>query len=125
MAIVWFLAGVIAGVLAGAFLLVQSLIVVFFGIPFAARLREKGALLSWAPVRRYVVSLLLLLGLFAVVTWAVWHFAPGKSGWGYALGLAMTVLPGLGHCGPTANNVSDFMESNGEFIDPSALSRAS
>ncbi|MHC4091987.1 MAG: hypothetical protein ACYSVY_17255, partial [Planctomycetota bacterium] len=72
----------VVGILAAAFLLASPIIILVFGIPFTFEMKRQGVLTSTSPVGRYLVSLFLLLGLSAVVSWGVWHFFPAYV-WGY------------------------------------------
>jgi len=108
------------GIVAAAILLAQPIIILVFGIPFTYEMRRKGILTSTAPVSRYTVSLFLLLGLFGLVTWAMWHFFPAFI-WGYIVGVVLTLLPGLRKCGRNQANISDFFEVNDEYVDRRAF----
>ena len=64
----------IFGVVAAAFLLAPPIIILVFGIPFTYEMKREGVLTNALPAARYFLSLFVLLGLFAVVSWGVWHF---------------------------------------------------
>ena len=115
--VAWF-----AGILAGAWLLAPVIIILMFGIPFTYEMKRKGVLTSTAPAKRYVVSFVLLLGLFGLVSWSMWYLFPEYL-WGYIVGVALTVLPNFRKCGRTEANVTEFLETNGEYVDQEALAR--
>lgn len=110
----------LVGMFAAAFLLAPPVIILVFGVPFALELKRKGVLTSAAPAVRLVVSFFLLLAEFGLVSWAVWHFFP-KCMWVYAVGVGLTLLPGLRKCGRTEANMKDFFDSNTEYINKEAL----
>jgi hypothetical protein len=110
------------GVFAAAFLLASPIIIVVFGIPFTYEMRRQGILTSTAPASRYFVSFFLLLGLFGFSTWGVWHFFPAYI-WGYVVGVAVTLLPSLRKCTRNEANMTDFFETNAEYVDKDAFSK--
>src|SRR2546428_4732064 len=91
----WFSLTWVIGIVAGAFLLAQPLIVLFFGIPFTARLKRLGVLKSNVPFVRYLVSLVVLLGLFVAATMGVQSWLHDYIA-GYYIGVGLTLFFALG-----------------------------
>lgn len=108
-----------AGLIVGA---VAPITIITFAIPFTYEMKRKGVLRSTAPATRYIVSFVLLLGLFVAASWAMWHFFP-KYIWGYVIGVLLIVLPKVRLSGRTATNVDTFFKDNAEHVDQEALSR--
>ena len=116
-ALAWF-----AGIAAASFLLGPPIIIVFFGIPFTYEMKRKGVLTSTAPATRYIISFVLLMTLFAAMSWAMWHFFP-RFIWAYAVGVLFTIVPRLRACGRTELNIAEFFEAQAEDVDQDALAR--
>jgi hypothetical protein len=108
----------IVGVAATAFLLTPPLIIIFFAIPYTIELNKIGAMHSYAPIKTYVVSLVLLPSLFILITWAGYAYFRGVFV-GYAIGCAIAFLLSLGKLGRNPANLSDYIESNASLIEPS------
>ena len=119
---IWFCIAWGIGVVVAAFLLLQPLIVLCFGIPFTMRLRRFGILRGPGSLVQYCVSLILLPLLF-------WAATEGMQAWlpnamlGYWIGIALTVLRGLGSCGANETNVKEYLQSNIKTIDVEAWQR--
>lgn len=112
----------VGGLVIGAFLLVQSIIILIFGLPFTFEMKQRGVLTSATPAWRYLVWLILLGVLFVAASWVVWHFWP-KYIWGYGVGVGMALLLGVGRCGHNEANVTDFFRTNAKYVDQEALAR--
>lgn len=110
------------GIVAAAFLLAPPIIIAVFGVPFTYEMKRKGILTSTAPARRYFVSLFLLLGVFALITWGVWHFFRAYTLW-YVIGVLLALLPSLRKCGRSRTNVAEFFQTNARYVDEDARSR--
>lgn len=110
------------GVVAAAFLLAPPVIILVFGIPFTYEMKREGILTNTLSAGRYFVSLFVLLGLFGVVSWGVWHFFPAYT-WGYVVGLVLTLVPSLRKCGRTQANITEFFDTNAEHVNKDALTR--
>ncbi len=112
----------VVGIVAASFLLAPPIIILVFGIPFTYEMKRQGVLTGSSPAGRYLASLFLLLGLFVVVSWGIWHFFPAYV-WGYVVGLVLTFVPSLRKCGRTQANIADFLATNSECLDKDALAR--
>jgi hypothetical protein len=110
------------GIAAAAVLLAPPIIIVVFGIPFTYEMKRNGVLTSTVPARRYLVSFVLLLGVFALITWGVWAFFRAYSLW-YVIAALLTLLLNLRKCGRSRVNVAEFFQTNAKYVDKDALSR--
>jgi hypothetical protein len=120
---IWFCVTWVIGIFAGAFLLIQSLIVLFFGIPFTVRLRRLGAMRGRGPLFRYLVSLILLSLLFWATTAGMYAWLP-KHMYGYWIGVGLALLSGIGKYSASPANIQDYCDSNAKDIDVEALESA-
>ncbi len=68
MIFLWLTIALVVGLVAGAFFILQSLIIICFGISFTLRLRRLGILCGRGPLLQYSVLLVLLPVLFYAVT---------------------------------------------------------
>jgi hypothetical protein len=109
-ALAWIVGGAI-----GAFTVVQSLIIVRFGIPLAVHLNNKGAMSNYAPVRRYIISFLFLSLVLAISSVAVFSFFP-RYIFPYLLGLTITFLWGNNAARLNKDNLADFLQSNAKYL---------
>ncbi len=118
--VLWFSLAWILGICAGALLLVQPLIALFFGLPFTLRLKRLGVLRSNLPFAKYLGSLVLLLTVF-------WFATTGMRAWlpeqivGYYIGVSVAVLFSLAHWRANPANMQDYVETNASYIDAEAL----
>lgn len=110
------------GTILSSFLLIPPLIILFFGIPFTIELRRKGIITTLVPVYKYLVSLILLSGLFLLATWAIWNYFP-QYFWAYAVGVLIILFSGIGKCGRNKDNIEDYLTNNAEFIDQEKFQR--
>ena len=108
------------GLVAGAFFVIQPLIVLFFGIPFTIKLKRMGAIVGNGPIPMYLGSLIIMPILFSLATWGASTWLP-KQMVAYWIGVGLTVLMGLGQCGATPTNVGEYIETNSKFIDPNVI----
>lgn len=122
MTFVYILIAWVVGIIASSFLLVPPIIILAFGIPFTYEMKQAGVLTSIAPASRYTVSLVLLLALFVLASWAIWHFFP-RYIWGYIVGVVLTLFPNLAKCGRTEANVSEFFQTNAQYVNQDAMRR--
>jgi hypothetical protein len=106
----------VVGLAAGAFLLVQSMIILFFGIPFTLRLRAVGAFKSGSPLRSYLVWLITLLGLFALLSIGIYTWF-SKYAVAYWVGSGFAVMSAIGNCGQSPGNLQDYLQYNLHRID--------
>lgn len=120
---VGFLSALAVGVAAGIICVIQPLIIILFGIPLTLSLNRQGAMKTYAPIARYCVSLVLLLGTFSLVTWIMWSFF-SKMFFVYIAGVAMVVVVGARKCGANPNNLADYMQSHAKLLDPNWVRRA-
>jgi len=110
----------IIGLVAGAFFVIQPLIVLFFGIPFTLKLKRLGAIVGNGPIPMYLGSLIIMPILFSLITWGISSWLP-KQMLAYWVGVGFTVLMGLGKCGASPTNVGEYLDTNFKFIDPNAI----
>jgi hypothetical protein len=122
MFIIWFGAAWFIGIFTGAFLLIQPLIVLLFGIPFTLRLRRLGIMRGRGPLIEYIVSLIFLPLLFFGATAAMKTWLPDYIA-GYWIGAGIALLLGIGKCGANPVNMQDYLRSNARDIDTDALLR--
>lgn len=108
------------GIVAGAFFVIQPLIVLFFGIPFTLKLKRLGAIVGNGPIPMYLGSLIIMPILFSLITWGISSWLP-KQMLAYWVGVGFTVLMGLGKCGASPTNVGEYLDTNSKFIDPNAI----
>lgn len=121
MPFVLFVVGLPLGSLLGAFLVLQPLIIMFFGMPFTRAL-NKDDLLHGAPVMtRLIVSLVLLttLCVLAVVALEIW--APTGLRRGIFVGAIWATVKGLNRVGMNTANLSDYVQANGRYMDASTV----
>jgi hypothetical protein len=119
MEIVFFIVSWVVGGLVGAFTLGQVFILARFGIPTAFRWYKQGWLTGPAPVSRYIISLILLTGVFVAVSWVATRFFP-EYVTGYWIGVGITAFFGLAKSGTTTDNLADFVQSNVAYINHAA-----
>ena len=119
---IWFSVTWVVGLFTGAFFLIQTLIVLFFGIPFTLRLRRLGIIRGRGALIRHSVSLILLPLLFWAATAGMQACLP-KHMPGYWIGVGLALLGGIGRCGANADNMKDYFRSNARDIDAEALQR--
>jgi hypothetical protein len=101
------------GLFVTSFTVIQSLIIIFFGIPITNKLNEEGVLRKNNNIiKGYLISLLIFFSVFVVVTLGIVLFAPQYSIMGYFVGVGSTLLFGLGQIGGNKNNISDYYEVN-------------
>ncbi|RMG00736.1 MAG: hypothetical protein D6735_13085 [Acidobacteria bacterium] len=105
----------IVGMVIGALFLGQCLIIIRFGIPTAVRLANAGVMSSYAPVRNYAISFILLSVLLAAFTVAVFLFFPTYK-FPYLFGLAITFLLANNAAGFNPNNLADFLQFNARYL---------
>lgn len=110
------------GLAAGALLLVQSFIVLFFGIPFTFRLRRLGIMSGRGPIASYCVSLLLLPLIFAGACFGMLSWFPHNMT-AYWVGASWAFVLGMFRCGANTTNIKEYIESNANDIDITELSK--
>ncbi len=119
----WFSLAWVIGIVAGAFFLIQPLIILLFAIPFTVRLKRLRVLKSNTPLLRYPISLVLLLALLLAATKGVQTWLHSYLA-GYYIGVGITLLFGLAKLGANPANIQDYLETNSSYIDTEALKRA-
>lgn len=114
--IILFIVGWLAGLIVASFTLVQSGIIIFFGIPTTRKLTSEGVLKKDNPInKRHLISLAILLTLFAGIICAIYFWLPGAFV-GFLVGTGLVLLFSLGKLGANNNNVSDYMETNRRYL---------
>lgn len=106
----------------GIVCVIPSLIIVIFAIPFTALLNWQGAMKTYAPIAQYSVSLVLLIGIFWLLSWAVWRYFNNVSV-GYLAGVAMAVVLGIKRLGANSDNIADYLRSHARRLDPEWMSK--
>jgi hypothetical protein len=122
MAIIWTGIALVAGFIVGVLSLVQPLIILVFGIPFTLEMRRKGVLTSTAPVIKYLLALLVLLGVLVFTSWAMLYWFP-RYAVGYAIGAGAALVFAVGKCGRTPANMRDFFRDNARYMDEEVMQR--
>lgn len=114
----------IIGAFLGLFVLGQAITVLLFGIPFSNKLIQAGVMNGSGPIPRYLLSITILSGVFALATWATHSWAP-KRVEPYWIGVIAMQFVGLfkGMFGESDLNIKEYLQTNAEFIDPIALQR--
>jgi hypothetical protein len=116
MDILYFVIGWLAGLSVGSFTLVQMLIILFFGFPVTRKLQKAGLLSDNNNIQRNnVISLIILSGIFISAWFVISYIFPGVK-IGFIFGGGMALLMSIGKCGMNANNLSDYIQSNKEFL---------
>ncbi len=113
---VWFCVTWVIGIIAGAFFLIQPLIVIFFAIPFSMKLKSRGIMNGSGPLPMYIGSAIGLSCIFAAITYGI-HAWLAKQMLGYWIGVGLTLLNGLRKIGANQTNVQEFIEMNSRFLD--------
>lgn len=109
----------VLGTAATSFLLIPPLIVLFFAIPFTIELKRKGIVHSFAPAYKYLVSFILLFGLFLIIIWAVWSYT--NYFLAYLIGIAIILPSGLKKCGKNPDNLNEYLITNSDYINNEKL----
>lgn len=122
MQILYFFIGWMVGIFVISFTLIQALIIIFFGIPTTITFNKSGRLKKNNGIlKRYFISLLVLLFLFGLINLIVFSFSSALA-WGYIFGGGMAMLLGLGKIGLNQDTMEDYVQSNKQYFDDSAPS---
>jgi hypothetical protein len=121
---IFYLIAFFAGVVFGSLALVPLLIIMCFGIPCTMELNQKSVLKSCVPMVHCIVSLVVLLSIFTVATWACYNFLLKGFG-GYIAGILVTVIVGLYRCNENRANLVDYWRDPGKYSEPKLLIKAS
>lgn len=97
------------------FTITPIMIIFAFGIPYTLYLNKVGALKTYAPIKREVVSALLLGAVFLLYGWAVLVFTGQLSA--LVIGVVIPVILSFGKIGKNASNISDYVSSNARYIN--------
>lgn len=117
---VYLISAWLAGLTVGALCIAQSITIVVFAIPFSRELYGAGVLRTRAPLLHYLVSLILLVGLLGLATWAMWRYFPGYFV-AYAAGAIIPVVLGARSCGRNAATVREYFEVNSKYMNDGAF----
>jgi hypothetical protein len=119
---IWSSIAFLMGLAAGALLLIQSFIVLFFGIPFTIRLRRLGIMRGRGPIVSYCVSLLLLPLIFVGICLGMLSWLPHAMT-AYWVGVSGAFVLGIFRCGANPTNIKEYIESNANDIDMTELNK--
>lgn len=108
--------GWILGLFIASFTLIQVGIILFFGIPVTRKFTKEGALKeNNSIVKRYWISLLVLLSIYALVAGII-YFVSWNCFMGFLVGTGIILLLSLGKLGANKNNMADYLETNKEYF---------
>lgn len=105
-----------AGLFIFSFTIVPILIIIFFSIPHTISLNKQGKLKSLTPIRNNLISLALLGAIFGAILWALFKYFPVSIFYGFLFGCGISLLFSLGKFGANPDNMSDYLDSNKEYI---------
>lgn len=111
-----FFASWMAGLFVFSFTIVPILIIFFFSIPHSISLNRQGKLKSLVPIRNNLISAILLALIFAIILWLIIRYLPTSVLYGFLIGSSVSFLFSLGKLGSNPNNMSDYMDSNKEYL---------
>ncbi len=118
---VYLLMGWFIGIAITSFTLVPIMIIFFFGIPTTRRLTKDGTLQAGNPIiKNYFISVLILGLVFTGAWWVIGNFFPSLLV-GFWIGAVISVFLGLGKSGTNENNLSDYLETNKNYISAASL----
>jgi hypothetical protein len=110
--IFWFI-----GLGLASFTLIPVLIIFVFGIPTTKKLEKAGALkVNNGITKRYMISLAILPLVLLAVIGITFLFIPNAI-IALVIGMGMAILFGLGQIGKNKNNVSDYLETNKQYLE--------
>ena len=113
---IWFIGTFLLGLFVGSLLLSQIPIVLFFGIPFSAKLKSKGILLNNKPFLYYAGTLVIVPCIYYAATLGAQKWLnPYITAWW--IGSFLPIVFGMGAFGANPNNISDYVEQNKENLD--------
>ena len=108
------------GLFVTSFTVIQVLIIFFFGIPYTIKLDHLGFLKERGRkeiVRGYIYSALLLLSVFALITYFIYHFGKSHIAISYGAGAIFSLFLSIGKVGFNKNNKSDYLSTNRNFLN--------
>lgn len=112
------ISGFILGLIICSFSLLQVLICIFFGIPITIKLTREGVLVRPNPiVKRYFLSIFILLTIFVTMTTLFYLYSPEFIFNGYVVGVVITLILAIGKFGKNQNNIDDFIETNSRYFN--------
>jgi len=112
MGFVFFLIGLIVA----SFTLIQTLIIIVFGIPTTKKLeRVKILIEDNGIIKRYFLTIAILLSLFLGALLIIF-FASENGYIGFLVGSATALLFGVGKVGKNASNVADYLQINMRYL---------
>lgn len=120
MDIVYFVIGWFVGLFITSLVLVQILIILFFGFPVTRKLQKAGLLSDNNNIQRNNVISLIILSVIFIGAWLIISYAFPGIKIGFIFGGGMILLMSIGKCGMSTNNLSDYIQSNQRFLKVSS-----
>ena len=110
------------GLLTGALLLVQVVIVLLFGLPFSRKLRKMGILKGPGTLRSFGLALIILPILFGLATWGWLALVPGRVV-AYCVGAFISIMLAVGSVGANPGRIFNYIPHRPEDIDRDQLAK--
>lgn len=99
---------------------ITPIIIIFsFGIPYTMYLKKEGVVKTLAPIKKELLSVLILGTTFALYSWGIVYFT--RNVWILIIGVGMPVIMSIGKVGKNPSNMSDYLTTNEEYIDSKKL----
>jgi hypothetical protein len=109
--------GFIVGMLVTSFTVIPCLIILVFALPHTAKLKKQGLVKPQSDiVKNYLISLVLLMGIFTIAIALITFFAPSLT-IGFVVAIVITVLLGSGNLGENESNSSEYLTKNQQYLD--------
>lgn len=94
------------------------LIILVFGIPFTKRLEQQEVLnKNNGIIKRYFITLLILPTVYLITAFVILLYFPSGV-IAYLIGTGVVLFFGFGGVGENEANVSDYFETNEEYLNP-------
>ena len=100
----------------GAYIIIQMIIIVCFGIPYSFELKNTGVLKNYKPIFNYLTSL-IILSITLIVVWFLLYKYLAKYIIGFYIGVAISILLGIGKCGKNLLNLTDYYRVNKKYLN--------
>jgi hypothetical protein len=89
----------------------------FFAIPTTKKLQRANFLIeNNAIIKKYMVSICLLSGIFLVVSGLIFLFGSSNAQIGYGVGILLAILFGIRKVGNNPDNVSEYYKTQSAFF---------
>lgn len=110
--------GTFIGNVIGACGIVQILICLFCGIPCTNKLRKTGVSGQYGKIYKSLLfTILLWTALSTLIIYAIFTFGSWYLVFGLKWGLGISIVFSLGQWGCTEQNVSDYCQTYGKYLD--------